>query len=304
MSLRQKGFTLVELLVVIAIIGILIALLLPAVQAARAAARRVSCANNLKQHGLALHLYHDTNRQLPAGWTGYDLSTGKPHWFGEPGWGWNAVILPFMEQASVSEGMIRFDLPISDPLNADARVLPIATLRCPSDPGPDTFVLADGGPYIGSGAYQPTELSRGNYLGVFGSEDFHHMFNPSDNTCFGNGCLSHNSEVRFRDISDGLSCTFMVGERSSKLAPSTWVGMLTGGQHAPARVTGVAEFPPNSEETEEHYFHNFSSFHPSGAHFLAADGAVHIISDDIETRLYQGLCTRAGGEAVSEFFGD
>lgn len=304
MRIRKKAFTLVELLVVIAIIGILISLLLPAVQAARAAARRISCANNLKQHGVALHLYHDTNRRLPAGWSGYDLSTGKPHWFGEPGWGWNAAVLPFMEQAAVSDGMIRFDLPISDPLNADARVMSIASLRCPSDPGPDTFVLAGGGPYVGSGTYQPTELARGNYLGVFGVEDFHHMLNPSDNTCKGSGCFFHNSNVRFRDISDGQSSTFMVGERSSKLAPSTWVGMLTGGEHAPARVTGVAEFPPNSEATPEHYFHNFSSFHPSGTHFLAADGAVRLISNDIDPRLYQGLCTRAGGEPASDFFGN
>ncbi|MEA1951400.1 MAG: DUF1559 domain-containing protein [Planctomycetota bacterium] len=304
MRLRQKGFTLVELLVVIAIIGILIALLLPAVQAARAAARRMSCANNLKQLGVALHLYHDTNRQLPAGWTGYDPSTGKPHWFGLPGWGWNAAVLPFMEQAAVHDDMIHFELPITNPLNDDARVLPIATLRCPSDPGPDTFVLQGGAPYIGSGSFQPTELARSNYMGVFGAEDFHHMYNPSDNTCFGDGCFFHNSEIQFRDISDGLSSTFMIGERSSKLAPSTWVGMLTGGQHAPARVTGVAEFLPNSEETSAHYFHSFSSFHPSGVHFLAADGAVHLISDDIQPNLYQGLCTRAGGEPVSEFFED
>ena len=303
MRLLQKGFTLVELLVVIAIIGILISLLLPAVQAARAAARRISCANNLKQVGVALHLYHDTNRQLPAGWTAYHPSTGEPHWFGQPGWGWGAAVLPFMEQAAVHDGMIHFDLPITDTANADDRVLSIATMRCPSDPGPDTFVLKGGGPYLGSGAYQPTELARSNYIGVFGLEDFHEVVTPSGN-CVGDGSFFLNRGVQFRDIQDGLSNTFIVGERSSKLAPSTWVGMLTGGQHAPARILGVAEFPPNSEETPEHYFHNFSSFHPSGTHFLAADGAVRLISDDIEARLYQGLCTRAGGEPVSEFFVD
>lgn len=303
MRLRRKGFTLVELLVVIAIIGILISLLLPAVQAARAAARRISCANNLKQVGVALHLYHDANRQFPAGWSAYKPGTGEPHWFGLPGWGWNAAILPFMEQAAVHDDMIHFELPITDPANADARVLSIATLRCPSDPGPDTFVLQGGGPYLGSGSYQPTELARSNYLGVFGVDDFHEVVTSSGD-CLGDGTFFLNRGIRVRDIQDGTSNTFIVGERSSKLAPSTWVGMLTGGEHAPARIVGVAEFPPNSEETPEHYSHNFSSYHPSGAHFLAADGAVHLISDDIETRLYRGLCTRAGGEPVSEYFED
>ncbi|HBO43186.1 MAG TPA: prepilin-type cleavage/methylation domain-containing protein, partial [Planctomycetaceae bacterium] len=129
-----SGFTLVELLVVIAIIGILIALLLPAVQAAREAARRISCSNNMKQIGLGLHLYHDAFRQLPAGWMGFNRATGEPHWFGEPGWAWSAAILPYMEQHAVQETLLHFELPITDPANATARVLPIATFRCPSDP--------------------------------------------------------------------------------------------------------------------------------------------------------------------------
>ena len=300
----KRAFTLVELLVVIAIIGILIALLLPAVQAARAAARRISCANNLKQHGVALHLYHDAYRQLPAGWTGYHPTTGVPHWFGMPGWGWSAAILPYMEQSAVHDGMIRFDLPITDPLNAQARVMSIATLRCPSDPGKDTFVLAGGGDYVGTGTYTPTEIARGNYIGVFGVEDFHEVVSASGDSCAGDGCFFLNSKINFRDIQDGLTNTLIVGERCSKLAPSTWVGVLSGGQHAPGRVVGVGECPPNSETDgeEEHYFHNFSSFHPSGTHFLNADGAVHLITDDIDAGLYKGLCTRAGGETVSEYF--
>ena len=89
---RQRGFTLVELLVVIAIIGVLIALLQPAVQAAREAARRVSCTNNFKQVGLAMHLYHDSNQCLPAGWSAWHPTTGKPYWLGQPGWGWGSVL--------------------------------------------------------------------------------------------------------------------------------------------------------------------------------------------------------------------
>ena len=86
MFARRSAFTLVELLVVIAIIGLLIALLLPAVQAAREAARRAQCTNNLKQIGLALHLYHDSTRSLPMGWDSYDPVTKKAHFEGEPGW--------------------------------------------------------------------------------------------------------------------------------------------------------------------------------------------------------------------------
>ena len=103
--MRYKAFTLVELLVVIAIIGILIALLLPAVQAAREAARRMSCTNNLKQLGLGLHMYHDVHKTLPIGWLGFD-SSGKPHFEGDPGWAWSARILPFIEQQSLYDNLI------------------------------------------------------------------------------------------------------------------------------------------------------------------------------------------------------
>ncbi|MBM4089106.1 MAG: DUF1559 domain-containing protein [Planctomycetes bacterium] len=99
----RRAFTFIELLVAIAIIGILLALLLPAVQAAREAAHRMSCGNNMKQIGIALHLYHDTFGRLPAGWKGYDPHTGQADWVGEPGWGWCAAILPYIEQVNVSD---------------------------------------------------------------------------------------------------------------------------------------------------------------------------------------------------------
>ena len=297
MFMRRSGFTLVELLVVIAIIGILIALLLPAVQAAREAARRMSCSNNLKQIGLALHMYHDTNKCLPPGWIAFDPSSGQPHWFGQPGWGWAARILPFMEQTTVYKNLVHFELPITDSANAEVRLTELAVFRCPSDTGEGTFVLEGGGPYVGSGSFSPVELPVGNYLGVFGPLDFHDVC-PSG-TCDGGGPLVFQRAVRFRDITDGLSQTFVVGERSRKLAPGTWVGLVTGGLHAPARIVGVATYPPNSEEEEEHYYHNFSSRHPSGTHFLSADGSVKLIPETIDTVTYHGLCTRSGNEVIS-----
>lgn len=293
---RRKAFTLVELLVVIAIIGILIALLLPAVQAAREAARRMSCSNNLKQIGLGLHMYHDTNRCLPPGWIAFDPSSGQPHWSGEPGWGWAARLLPFMEQTALYKSLIHFDRPITDPVNADARVTELSVFRCPSDAGEGTFVLEGGGLYVGSGSFSPVELAVGNYLGVFGTLDFHEVCPNGD--CDGGGPIVFQKSVRFRDITDGLSQTFVVGERSRKLAPGTWVGSVTGGQHAPARIVGVATYPPNSEENEQHYFHNFSSRHPSGTHFLSADGSVKLITETIDAQIYHSLCTRSGGEVV------
>jgi len=299
----RNAFTLVELLVVIAIIGVLVALLLPAVQAAREAARRMSCTNNLKQIGLALHMYHDVHKQLPAGWRGYDPSNGEPFWFGLPGWAWSPGILPYLEQSNVEDNLVRYDLPITDPVNATVRKLELGVFRCPSDIGKDTFSLKGGGPSVGPGVSFPMEMATGNYIGVFGTRDFHFVCNPSSpdfNGCEGNGVFYLNRQHRFADITDGLSNTLIVGERSSKLAPSTWVGVVTGGQHAVARVAGVGAYAPNSEDTPAHYFHNFSSFHPAGTNFLAGDGSVKLITETIDLQTYCALCTRDGGERVSE----
>ena len=302
MSARRRGFTLVELLVVIAIIGILIALLLPAVQAAREAARRASCSNNLKQIGLGLHMYHDTFRRLPPGWWGFDPSTGGPHWFGLPGWAWSAAILPYMEQTAVHESLVHFDLPITDPANDAARVTVLEIYRCPSDNAPETFELQDdsgaGAPCFGSPPF-PVELATNNYLGVFGTVDFH-LVCPGT-ACVGNGTLVLNQGMRFAAIRDGLSNTLAVGERCSERAPSTWVGVVTCGEHAPARVCGVASYPPNSEEQPLHYFHNFSSRHPSGTQFLAADGSVKLIAETIDESTYHALSTRNAGDIVGQY---
>ena len=300
----RKAFTLVELLVVIAIIGILIALLLPAVQAAREAARRMSCTNNLKQVGLGLHMYHDTFKRLPAGWRGYDPSDGSSFWFGLPGWGWSASILPYMEQTAIYDTMVDFGRPITDPVNDEVRVAEIPIFRCPSDIGDETFELTDGGPSVDSSFSFPVEMATGNYIGAFGTVDFHLVCNPSAtdyNGCVGNGTFILNRQFRFADITDGLSNTLIVGERCSKLAPSTWVGVVTGGQHGVARVAGVASYPPNSEESATAYFHNFSSFHPAGTNFLAGDGSVKLIAETIEEETYHALTTRSGGDIVGEY---
>jgi len=292
---KRCGFTLVELLVVIAIIGMLIALLLPAVQAARESARRCSCCNNLKQVGLAAHMHHDTYKCLPAGWDGYDTSS-RPFALGSPGWGWAARILPFVEQANVEKNLINFKLPVTDPANAQARLLTIKTFRCPSDTGKDTFLNVD--EESGAGTL---DFATANYIGVWGTTDTHECGElPAGTQCTSDGTFFHNSATRFADILDGLSQTFIVGERNSRLDYSTWVGIDPVNDCSPGRLVGTASYPPNSQASDTH---NFSSEHPSGTHFLLADGSVRIISDTIETAAYHALCTRAGADSIGNFLG-
>jgi len=298
-SARRRGFTLVELLVAIAIIGILIALLLPAVQAAREAARRMSCTNNLKQTGIAMHLYHDTYRQLPAGWTALHPTTGQPYWLGQPGWAWGSTILSFLEQDAVEKTLIHRGLRITDPLNQAARVAVINTYRCPSDVGADTFVLPAGpmpAPTYNPG-YTATELATSNYVGAFGTVGMVQVCGGTGN-CLGDGALVFQRGFNFADITDGLSSTFLVGERRSKTYPSTWVGVLAGGAHAPGRVVAVASTPPNSSQGD---MSNFSSFHPTGTNFLSGDGSVRMVPETIDRAVYLALCTRASADMTNGF---
>ncbi len=297
-----QGFTLVELLVVIAIIGILIALLLPAVQAAREAARRTQCSNNLKQIGLALHMYHDVHRCLPAGWVGTDPATGRPSVFGVTGWGWAATILPYLEQANVEKNFIDYRRSVVDPSHDVVRIHRLAIYRCPSDVGKDTFHLEE--------AHDPDhsdhdhdelgemEFATSNYTGNFGTLDIHICATlPVGQQCRGNGTLYHNSFLKFAEITDGLSQTVLVGERASILGYATWVGMPPGDECWPALVLSSATYPPNSRED---HAHNFSSHHPAGANFLLSDGSVRLIAETIDQSVYHALCTRAGGEPLGQ----
>jgi prepilin-type N-terminal cleavage/methylation domain-containing protein len=282
MRSKHRAFTLVELLVVIAIIGVLVALLLPAVQAAREAARRTSCTNNLKQIGLALQMHHNSAKRLPPGWLGFQPGTNIPDPEGERGWGWAARILPYMEENNVAKSMVHYHKPLTDDLNKQARELVLSAFRCPSDLEPETFTLEmeDGGGPV-------AELGKCNYVGMFGSLEI------EDDPNTGDGVFFHNSRINFRHIRDGLSKTFFVGERSSRPGGSTWVGVFPGADEAMARVVGVADHPPT--ETGSH-LDDFGSAHVGITHFLMGDGAIINIAEDINEDVYRAMATRAGGE--------
>jgi prepilin-type N-terminal cleavage/methylation domain-containing protein len=283
MTRRKSGFTLIELLVVIAIIGILVSLLLPAVQYARESARASSCWNNQKQLGVALHLFHDTHRRLPAGWTGTNPDTG---------WGWCSEILPQLEQNDLFN-KLRRDLPVDDPLNQQLRETPLPMLLCPSDGVKSTFTIYGGLGDVEFGNMDSGtplfDVSRTNYVGVFGTEEIE---DAPDN---GNGTFFFNSRLTLADLHDGLSNTLMVGERQSRLGGSTWTGVINGANNAKARIVGIGDHTPNHKD---HHFDDFTSKHPVGVHFLLGDGSVKRLNDTINIDVYKALITRNGNEVV------
>ena len=293
MSTRTKpGFTLVELLVVIAIIGILVGLLLPAVQSAREAARRMQCTNNMRQIGIAIHNYESAHRRLPAGWLSNGLS-------GEPGWGWAAAILPFIEAGNL-HAQINFNLAIEEDAHAAVRQTVISSYLCPSDIGDSIFEIAEGdGHHHDHGHDSPLDrdgeklfpVAKSNYVGMFGT------FELEDAPYRGDGIFFGNSRMRMADVTDGLSQTLMIGERSSRLGSSVWVGNIPEAAEPHARIVGVADHAPNDPVG---HFEDFSSFHPAGVNFMRADTSVGFLTNNFDQRAYQALATRAGGEVVSE----
>ena len=204
---RRRAFTLIELLVVIAIIAVLIALLLPAVQQAREAARRSQCINNLKQHGLALHNYHDTYATFPPGWIG--VQANASHVEGPSGFAWGAHTLPYIDQATLYS-QINFNVSLVDPSNDVARKQVIGVFRCPSDPSSETWQLGE----EGNPTNILTTLPSANYVGSFGTlgpEDLCVAAPFPASQCRGDGMFSHNSKIRMADIADGVYITELIG---------------------------------------------------------------------------------------------
>lgn len=264
---RKPGFTLIELLVAMAIIGILIAILLPAVQQAREAARRTQCKNNLKQLGIALHNYHDVHMAFPAGYYSYPTSDGSapPYahldpdtWDGAPGWGWNYCLLPFLEQGNLSR-LLRPDQPLWEPSYADLIRTQLPGLICPSATGPRGPFLArdeNGDPLRING--RTIELGRTHYVASHGQEScwgecgastsgpvFTNIYTGETRIVDINGQAAHvadgpffrNSRTRIADVIDGLTNTIFLGEHSSALSDKTWVGVVPGAYTHPRFAT-------------------------------------------------------------------
>ncbi len=300
-SLR-RGFTLIELLVVIAIIGILVALILPAVQQAREAARRTQCRNNLKQIGLALHNYHDSFLMFPPGYIAVGNGPHPAH-DGTNGAGWATMILPQLEQGNLYD-LFNSNLSIADPANDEFRQQPLAVFRCPSDRQPDLWDIKH---EDGSGTVL-ARLPIANYVGSFGKEEVSGCENApgtppvrSSGQCVGSGPLYHNSSVPLRQFSDGTNHTLLVGERRTNKTEgwlSTWVGMVPEGRDAFVRVLGSVDHLPNDPAS---HFDDFSSHHTGGAHFLLGDGHVQYISDSMDLSIYQALGTISGSEIIGAF---
>jgi len=300
-SLR-KGFTLIELSVAITIVGVLIGLLLPAVQAARESARRIQCANNLKQIGLALQNHHRAHSSFPSGYTsGLDAAGNDIG----PGWGWAAVSLPYLEQTPLWNS-IDFRQSIESPVNV-ARNRSPSNLLCPSNELPKPTWPAEVRDLDGNPMSLICDVGFCAYVGMYGSTD----------TCpNGDGIFFRNSHTRIRDITDGASHTIAVGERAYRLGDATWVGAVTGAKIFPDSDDGEIAAPhlkpslamvlshaglgngPNNPSSE---IDQFYSLHGFGVNFVFADGHVVFLPGTIDYSVYRAMATRAGGEAASSF---
>lgn len=330
-SIDRHAFTLVELLVVIAIIGLLIGMLLPAVQAARETANRQQCQNNLKQIGLALQSYHDANRVFPSGYIDYNTNPlVTPDGDVGPGWGWASLILPYMEQSSVSN-QINYNQRVGMGVNAAVSLVSLPVFQCPSDPYREAIPIYDStfstpianvahGNYVGcSGWIECFNGATGNIVPGDWADDIPNgVYGPG-----GRGVFWRNSRTRIADVIDGTTNTIMAGERSGNHSPSTWTGAVPGGRCPAwmATVPPVPNSPPPSPAYDNADFgealvlahcnlthvpnvdipifdpDTFYSLHPTGTNFLLCDGSGRFISSNVDGYVYQAMATIGGSEA-------
>ncbi len=338
-SVKRGGFTLVELLVVIAIIGILIALLLPAVQAAREAARRSQCTNNLKQLALAIHGYADVHKTFPSGFiTNFP---NAPATLERSHWSWGALILPFVEQSSLHDQLQVGTVPLWQALGTTtgraALQTPLAAFVCPSDTGPElndfgtkyNAVYANYEKQVTSDGSNRFPIAKSNYVGVACSGNSTTPPNGENTYGSATGVLFSNSRVGFKDITDGTSNTLMLGERCFKinnltvgagnaLGFSSEVSGYTNRNRALLAALGIPYWGINQTVIMvDHQNRGFHSLHPGGAQFAVCDGSVRLISETIDfvpgnltagaasahwvDSVFERILSKGDGQPVGEF---
>jgi prepilin-type processing-associated H-X9-DG protein len=300
---------------VIAIIAILIALLLPAVQAAREQARRSACTNNLKQIGLAIANYTNRHGTLPPGYQ----SIYSPQFQQEigPGWGWASMILPDLEQQALHNAIV-FEAPLQMANMATARLATASVFLCPSDNMPLKWTATQSATWMYMGQVYSSsipicDMAGSNYVGVFGIAE------PGVN---GEGVFFRGSYMPLQVITDGLSNTLCVGERSENLQQgrgmATWVGAVPGANlwscapnpFDPDAGTCVEEDGSGmilGHTGEGHGpgdpwgdVNQFISRHGFGSFFLYCDGHVRFLRKEMNYQVYKALSTRNFGEIISD----
>jgi prepilin-type N-terminal cleavage/methylation domain-containing protein len=293
----RKAFTLIELLVVIAIIAVLVGLLLPAVQKVRESANLLSCENNLKQIGLAMQSYHDTQASFPVGY--YD-PTPWPQFDNGPGWGWGAYLLPYLEQNQLYQ-QINFKLDVGDPANAVVRTSILKIFICPSDIKVRNWTVT-----VTDGGSNSWNLAQASYVACNGNDGVDDFTTPPHTGPFVRSIYGY----RIPEITDGLSNTMFVGDRTNRLSYCTWVGGPTGalnpflmdpsgnfGAEVTLLMCHAGQTGPNTPGVFD--ADSTSSPHRTGVPFVFGDGAVHFIRNEIDINVWMALATKSGGEIIN-----
>jgi len=277
-GLARNAFTIIELLVVIAIIGIMVSLLLPAVQAAREAARRISCNNNLRQIGIGLHSYHSACECFPVGgleyrWTWDPVTRGFKYPDGRQ-FAWSAFLLPYIEQSAIHEA-IDFSKAFDDPDNATAAANVIAFYLCPS---------------VAHQSLYWEDRAKTDYGGIYG-ERIQLPNTPPERNSPPKGTMLYERPVSICEIRDGTSNTLIVAEDSD------WVdGQWINGENIFDQRYPINAIPKDANGMPLKPENEIRSYHPGGANGLFCDGSVRFLSEAMQLETLAAICTRASGE--------